>query len=53
MNDDVLKHIIRWCRVQMDRCESGLTIHDGEKEDAIATYRAVIQMLTEMREKIQ
>lgn len=49
MKDDVINHAIKWCNDQMRMCESGFLIHDGGKDDALATYQAIIRMLEEMK----
>lgn len=48
MNNDVLDHIIKWCKEQLRYCESGILIHDGDKESALETYEKVIKTLTDM-----
>jgi len=49
MNDDVMNHIIKLVKNEIEMCHGGMLIHDGGKESAIETYQAVVQMLTEMR----
>ena len=49
MNEDVINHVVKKVKEEMDRCQDGSMIHDGGKEDALATYRAIIKMLEEMK----
>jgi hypothetical protein len=53
MNDDVINHAVKWCKDQMTMCQDGFLIHDGGKDDALATYQVILEMLTEMKEKTQ
>ena len=49
MNENVINHIVKWCNREMGMCQSGFLIHDGGKDDALATYQAIIRLLEEMK----
>ena len=49
MNADVIDTIIKYCKNEMRMCEMGIARYDGGKEDALKTYRAIIEKLEGMK----
>jgi hypothetical protein len=49
LNQDVIKHVIKKCKAEMDLSQFGLLDHIGGKEDAVETYKAILLMLEQMK----
>ncbi len=49
MNEDVINHMVKKCKREMDMYQDASMIHDGAEDDALATYQAIIKMLEEMK----
>jgi hypothetical protein len=50
MNDDVLNHVIKFCKDAEYMCKLGNLMHEGGKESALETYTRIIEMLTDMKD---
>jgi len=48
MNKDVIDHVIKKVKREMDMCSWDNLIHDGGKESALETYTHILQWLEDL-----